>query len=70
MLRSLAVRAGASLPADAAAFRGEFKRDLIALGVVMLIMLAIWAVQHCGLSYAIRAHRRRKRPAPPGDLPK
>jgi hypothetical protein len=30
---------------DSAAFSGEFKRDLIAAGVVMLIGLIVWAIQ-------------------------
>ncbi|SHJ69065.1 hypothetical protein SAMN05444159_1242 [Bradyrhizobium lablabi] len=30
---------------DAAVFSGEFKRDLIATGVVMLIVLVVWAIQ-------------------------
>lgn len=49
MLQALAARSGASLPVDAAAFRGEFRRDMIALGAVILIMLAIWAFQEWGL---------------------
>lgn len=30
---------------DSAVLSGELKRDLIALGVVMLIALAVWAIQ-------------------------
>jgi hypothetical protein len=30
---------------DAAVFQAELKRDLIALGVVMLIVLIVWAIQ-------------------------
>jgi hypothetical protein len=30
---------------DAAVFRGEFGRVLIAAGVVMLIVLIVWAIQ-------------------------
>jgi hypothetical protein len=30
---------------DSAVFSGELKRDLIALGIVMLIALVVWAIQ-------------------------
>lgn len=30
---------------DAAVFCGELKRDLLALGVVMMIGLIVWAIQ-------------------------
>jgi hypothetical protein len=30
---------------DAAVFRGELKRDLLAFGIVMLIALIVWVIQ-------------------------
>jgi hypothetical protein len=36
---------GAQLLTAAAAFRGELHKMLLALGVVLLIMIALWAVE-------------------------
>jgi hypothetical protein len=35
---------GAQLLATAAAFRGEFKMMLLALGIVLLILIVLWAI--------------------------
>ncbi len=36
---------GAQLLTSAAAFRGELQKMLLALGIVLLIMIALWAVE-------------------------
>ena len=36
-------------PVDAAAFRGEWKRDALAAGIVMIICLVAWVIQEWDL---------------------
>lgn len=55
MLQFLAARPGASWLSDEIIFRVEFRRDFLALGTVILIMLAIWAFQEWGLRGAAHA---------------
>jgi hypothetical protein len=41
--------------ADAAAFTGEWKRNALALGIVLLICTIAWAIQEWDLRHAARA---------------
>jgi hypothetical protein len=42
---------GAQLLTSVAAFRGELQKMLLALGVVLLIMIALWAVEEWRLRH-------------------
>jgi hypothetical protein len=42
-------------PADAAAFRSEWKRDALAAGVVLTICVMAWAIQEWDMRFATRA---------------
>ena len=43
LLAAAAARA-LSWPADAAAFRGEWRRDALALSIVLLLVLGAWVI--------------------------
>jgi hypothetical protein len=44
-----------SWPVDAAAFRGEWRRDALALSIVPLLALGAWVIQECDLRRVLRA---------------
>jgi len=48
LLAAAAARA-LSWPVDAAAFRGEWRHDALALSIVLLIALGAWVIQECDL---------------------
>jgi hypothetical protein len=54
LLAAAAARA-LSWPVDAAAFRGERRRDTLALSIVLLIALGAWVIQECDLRRVLRA---------------
>jgi hypothetical protein len=54
LLAAAAARA-LSWPADAAAFRGEWRRDALALAMVLLLALGAWAIQECDPRRVLRA---------------
>ena len=56
-LKLLAAAAARTLswPVDAAAFRGEWRRDALALCIVLLIALGAWVIQECDLRRVLRA---------------
>src|SRR6516165_3732360 len=71
LLAAVAARA-LSWPVDAAAFRGEWRRDALALSIVLLLALGAWVIQKCDLRRVLRAlliatvatlaRRRHRRP--------
>jgi hypothetical protein len=54
LLAAAAARA-LSWPVDAAAFRGEWRRDALALSIVLLLALGVWVIQECDLRRVLRA---------------
>ena len=44
-----------SWPVDAAAFRGEWRRDALALSIVLLLALGAWVIQECDRRRVLRA---------------
>src|SRR5262249_61745084 len=54
LLAAAAARA-LSWPVDAAAFRGEWRRDALALSIVLLLALGAWVIQECDRRRVLRA---------------
>ena len=54
LLAAVAARA-LSWPVDAAAFHGEWRRDALALSIVLLLALGAWVIQECDLRRVLRA---------------
>ena len=54
LLAAAAARA-LSWPVDAAAFRGEWRRDALALSIVLLLALGAWVIQECDPRRVLRA---------------
>ena len=54
LLAAAAARA-LSWPIDAAAFHGEWRRDALALSIVLLLVLGAWVIQECDRRRLLRA---------------
>ena len=54
LLAAVAARA-LSWPVDAAAFRGEWRRDALALSIVLMLALGAWVIQECDRRRLLRA---------------